>query len=93
MCRQNLSSACPMVNTSKVAEQLFGNATSGFVGYSHLTGGLAGGQAEFVRMPYGDANLLKIPDSVDDETALYLSDVLVTSYHQVLDSGVKEGDV
>lgn len=58
-----------------------------------LTGGFAGGQAEYVRVPFGDVNLLKIPDSVPDEKALYLSDVLVTSYHCVVDTGVKEGDI
>jgi len=55
-------------------------------------GGFAGGQAEQVRVPYGDVNLLKIPDGVPDEKALYLSDVLSTSFHCVEDTGVKEGD-
>lgn len=58
-----------------------------------LTGGFAGGQAEYVRVPYGDANLLKIPDNMPDEKALYLSDILCTSYHCVVDTGVKKGDV
>lgn len=62
-------------------------------GYSHFTGGFAGGQAEYVRVPYGDVNLLKIPDDVPDEKALYLSDVLCTSWNAVVDTGVKEGDV
>ncbi|KAK4702647.1 hypothetical protein P7C70_g3575, partial [Phenoliferia sp. Uapishka_3] len=60
---------------------------------SHFTGGFAGGQAEYVRVPWGDANLLKIPEGVPDEAALYLSDVLVTSYHCVVDTGVKKGDI
>ena len=62
-------------------------------GYSHFTGGFAGGQAEYVRVPYGDVNLLRLPDSVPDEKGLYLSDVLCTSWHCVVDTGVKEGDV
>ena len=57
------------------------------------TGGFAGGQAEYVRVPNGDVNLLKIPNDVPDEKALYLSDVLATSYHCVVDTGVKKGDV
>lgn len=65
----------------------------GMFGYSHFTGGFAGGQAEYVRVPYGDVNLLKIPDDVPDEKALYLSDVLATSWNAVVDTGVKEGDV
>lgn len=62
-------------------------------GYSHFTGGFAGGQAEYVRVPYGDVNLLKLPDDVPDEKGLYLSDVLATSWNCVVDTGVKEGDV
>lgn len=62
-------------------------------GYSHFTGGFAGGQAEFVRVPYGDVNLLPLPDDVPDEKGLYLSDVLCTSWNCVVDTGVKEGDV
>lgn len=63
------------------------------LGYSHFTGGYAGGQAEYVRVAYGDVNLLHIPDDVPDEKALYLSDVLSTSWNCVVDTGVKEGDV
>lgn len=62
-------------------------------GYSHLTGGFAGGQAEWVRVPYGDVNLLALPDDVPDERGLYLSDVLATSWHAVADTGVSKGDV
>jgi hypothetical protein len=62
-------------------------------GYSHFTGGFAGGQAEYVRVPYGDVNLLKLPASVPDEKGLYLSDVLCTSWNCVVDTGVEKGDV
>lgn len=62
-------------------------------GYSHFTGGFAGGQAEYVRVPFGDVNLLPLPDSVPDEKGLYLSDVLSTSWNCVVDTGVKDGDV
>ena len=62
-------------------------------GYSHFTGGFAGGQVEYVRVPYGDVNLLKIPDDVPDGKALYLSDVLGTSWNAVVDTGVEKGDV
>lgn len=50
-------------------------------------------QAEYTRIPYANFNLIKIPDSVPDEEALYLSDILATSYHQVMDTGVAQGDV
>lgn len=62
-------------------------------GYSHFTGGFAGGQAEYVRVPYGDVNLLKLPASVPDEKGLYLSDVICTSWNCVVDTGVEKGDV
>lgn len=62
-------------------------------GYSHFTGGFAGGQAEYVRVPYGDVNLLPLPEDVPDEKGLYLSDVVCTSWNAVVDTGVKEGDV
>lgn len=62
-------------------------------GYSHFTGGFAGGQAEYLRVPNGNVNLLPIPDDVPDEKALFLSDVIATSWHCVVDTGVKEGDV
>jgi threonine dehydrogenase-like Zn-dependent dehydrogenase len=61
-------------------------------GYSHFTGGFAGGQAEYVRVPLGDVNLLEIPDDVTDEKGLYLSDVLVTSYNAVKDTAVYPND-
>lgn len=64
----------------------------GLVGYSHFTGGFAGGQAEYVRVPHGDFNLLPIPDSVPDEQSLYLSDILPTSFNCVHDTRVYPGD-
>ena len=59
---------------------------TGIFGYSHFTGGFAGGQAEYLRVPYGDVNLLPIPDDVPDEKALYVSDVIATSWHCVVDT-------
>lgn len=72
---------------------MYGHRDAGFFGYSHFTGGFPGGQAEYVRVPFGEVNLLRIPDNVPDEHALYLSDIFPTSYHAVVDTGVKEGDV
>lgn len=62
-------------------------------GYSHFTGGFAGGQAEYVRVPYGNVNLLPLPDDVSDEKGLYLSDVICTSWNCVADTAVYKGDV
>lgn len=91
-CRQNISSQCEMTNANSTMKAMYGGRTSGFFGYSHLTGGFAGGQAEYVRVPLGDVNLLEIPDDVPDEKGLFLSDVLCTSYHCVKDTRVEEGD-
>lgn len=91
-CKQGLSSACDLTNGSEVFNALLGHRIAGCFGYSHLTGGFAGGQAEYVRVPYGDVNLLKLPDDVPDEKGLYLSDVLCTSYNCVHDTAVYPGD-
>lgn len=77
----------------RLMNAMYGHRDAGFFGYSHLTGGFAGGQAEYVRVPFGECNLLPVPDSVSDEQVIYLSDILPTSYHAVVDTGVKEGDV
>jgi len=92
-CKQKLSSQCEKTNSNTIENGMYGGRTAGMFGYSHFTGGFAGGQAEYTRVPLGDVNLLKIPDNVPDEKALYLSDVLCTSWHCVVDTGVKKGDV
>jgi len=91
-CKEGLSSMCDRTNGSEVGNVLHGQRIAGVFGYSHLTGGFAGGQAEYVRVPYADVNLLKLPDDVPDEKGLYLSDVLCTSYHCVHDTGVYKGN-
>jgi threonine dehydrogenase-like Zn-dependent dehydrogenase len=61
------------------------------LGYSHLTGGYPGAQAEYTRVPYADVNCLPVPDYIPDETALYLSDIIPTSYFGTELGGVKQG--
>ncbi|KAJ7217737.1 GroES-like protein [Mycena pura] len=92
-CKQKLSSMCDRTSTSGLQNAMYGHRDAGIFGYSHFTGGFPGGQAEYVRVPKGNVNLLPIPDSIPDEKALYLSDILPTSYHAVVDVGVKSGDV
>ena len=82
---------CDRTNSSALQEKLYGKPFAGLFGYSHFAGGFAGGQAEYVRAPFGDFNLLKIPDSVPDEKALYLSDIVPTSYHSVVCADVEKG--
>jgi threonine dehydrogenase-like Zn-dependent dehydrogenase len=92
-CQKELYSQCEKTNENTIENALYGKHTAGMFGYSHFTGGFAGGQAEYLRVPYGNVNLLSIPDDVPDEKALFLSDVLATSWHCVVDTGVKKGDV
>ncbi|XAO27185.1 hypothetical protein I312_106027 [Cryptococcus bacillisporus CA1280] len=80
-------------NDSSVSGNMWGQRDSAFFGYGHLTGGWPGGQAEYVRVPFGEVNCLKVPAEVPDEQALYLSDILPTSYHAVVDTGVQKGDI
>jgi len=92
-CKQKLSSQCERTNDNTIENTMYGGRTAGMLGYSHFTGGFAGGQAEFVRVAFGDVNLLPLPDDVPDEKGLYLSDVVCTAWHCVVDTGVKDGDV
>lgn len=91
-CQRKQSSQCERTNANTMENAMYGGRTAGMFGYSHFTGGFAGGQSEYTRVPYGDVNLLKLPDDVPDEKGLYLSDVLSTSWNGVVDTGVEEGD-
>ena len=92
-CKQKLSSQCERTNANTTQNAMYGGRTAGIFGYSHLTGGFCGGQAEYTRVPFGDVNLLKLPEDVPDEKGLYLSDVLCTSWNCCVDTGVGQGDV
>jgi threonine dehydrogenase-like Zn-dependent dehydrogenase len=76
-----------------MAEKLYGYSTSGLFGYSHLTGGYAGGQAQYARVPFADVGPLKIPDGIPDEKVLFLSDILPTGYMAAENCEIKPGDV
>ncbi|EIW86637.1 GroES-like protein [Coniophora puteana RWD-64-598 SS2] len=91
-CQKKLSSFCDNTNHSSLQNYMYGTRDAGFFGYSHFTGGFPGGQSEYVRVPIGEVNLLPIPDGISDEKVIYLSDVLPTSYHSVVDTGVEDGD-
>lgn len=91
-CKREEYTGCATTNPSRLAEKMFGHALCGVYGYGHLVGGYSGGQAEYVRVPFADVNCLPIPDDVPDEKALYLSDVICTSFHACELGTVKEGD-
>jgi threonine dehydrogenase-like Zn-dependent dehydrogenase len=80
-CRNELYSVCENSNPNAgLAEKMFGHPTAGIFGYSHLTGGYAGGQAEYARVPYADVGPIKIEDDLPDEQVLFLSDILPTGF-------------
>jgi threonine dehydrogenase-like Zn-dependent dehydrogenase len=82
-CQNGKPSMCETTNPSSQMESLYGQRTAGLFGYSHLTGGYHGGQAEYVRVPFADYNLLKVPNNGPDEKYLFLSDIICTGWHGV----------
>jgi threonine dehydrogenase-like Zn-dependent dehydrogenase len=92
-CKKDLWSACDNSNpTPGTAETLYGYSGSGLFGYSHMLGGFAGGQAEYVRVPFADVGPLKIPDGLEDEQVLFLSDIFPTGYQAAENCNIQEGD-
>jgi threonine dehydrogenase-like Zn-dependent dehydrogenase len=80
-CTAQLWSCCENSNPNAgIAEKMFGHPLSGIFGYSHLTGGYAGGQAEYVRVPFADVGPLRVGPELTDEQVLFLSDILPTGY-------------
>jgi threonine dehydrogenase-like Zn-dependent dehydrogenase len=92
-CERELFSLCENSNpNAKLAEKFWGHSPAGIFGYSHLLGGYAGGQAEYVRVPFADIGPLKIPEAVDDEKALFLGDILPTGYMAAENCNIQPGD-
>jgi threonine dehydrogenase-like Zn-dependent dehydrogenase len=93
-CQNGMTSLCDNSNpNASAAEKLYGYSGAGLFGYSHLFGGYAGGQAQYARVPFADVGPLKIPDSVDDEQALFLSDTFPTGYVAAENCCIRPGDV
>ena len=92
-CKRGLWSCCDNSNpNAAVAETLYGFSPSGLFGYSHMLGGYAGGQAEYVRVPFADVGPIKIPDGVPDEQVLFLSDIFPTGYMAAENCNIQRGD-
>jgi threonine dehydrogenase-like Zn-dependent dehydrogenase len=92
-CRRDLWSLCDNSNPdAAAAEKLYGYTPSGLFGYSHLLGGYAGGQAEYVRVPFADVGPLKIPDGLADEQVLFLTDIFPTGYMAAENCDIQPGD-
>ncbi len=93
-CAADMYSLCENSNPNAgMAEKLWGHASAGMFGYSHLTGGFAGGQAEYVRVPFADVGPIKIENDLPDEKVLFLSDIFPTAYMGAEMCDIRPGDV
>jgi threonine dehydrogenase-like Zn-dependent dehydrogenase len=92
-CERQLFSLCENSNpNAPLAEKMWGHSPAGIFGYSHMLGGYAGGQAEYVRVPFADVGPLRVPATLADEQVLFLSDVLPTGYMAAENCGINPGD-
>src|SRR3712207_1798150 len=93
-CRHDLWAGCENSNpNAALAEKMFGHTACGIFGYSHLTGGYAGGQADYARVPFADVGPMKIEDDLTDEQVLFLTDIFPTGYMGAEFCDIKGGDV
>jgi threonine dehydrogenase-like Zn-dependent dehydrogenase len=93
-CAREQWSLCDNSNPNAgMAERLYGFSCSGLFGYSHLFGGYSGGQAEYVRVPFADVGPMVVPDEIEDDRVLYLTDIFPTGYMAAENADIKPGDV
>jgi threonine dehydrogenase-like Zn-dependent dehydrogenase len=93
-CKSGLWSLCDNSNpNAHIAEKVYGYSGSGLFGYSHMYGGYAGGQAEYVRVPFADVGPIKVPPHLPDEKVLFLTDIFPTGYMAAENCDIKPGDV
>jgi threonine dehydrogenase-like Zn-dependent dehydrogenase len=92
-CQKTLFSCCDTSNpNAELARKAMGHSPAGLFGYSHLLGGFAGGQAEYLRVPFADVGPLKIESGLPDDKVLFLSDIFPTGYMAAENCGIEEGD-
>ena len=92
-CKRGNFSVCERSNRNKhLAAKAFGHTTAGLFGYSHLTGGYAGGQAEYLRVPFADATHIKVPVGIPDEKLLFLSDIFPTGWQAAVQCDIEPTD-
>lgn len=92
-CKRSEYAACDTTNpNAEMARKAMGHAPAGLFGYSHLTGGYAGGQAEYLRVPHADVGPIKIESDLSDEQVLFLSDIFPTGYMAAENCGIEPGD-
>lgn len=92
-CKHDMWSCCDNSNPNAgVPEQLYGYPTAGLFGYSHMTGGYAGGQAEYARVPFADVGPYKVPEGLTDEQVVFLTDIFPTGYMAAENCNIQPGD-
>jgi threonine dehydrogenase-like Zn-dependent dehydrogenase len=92
-CRRGNFSVCERTNRNKaLADTAFGHTTAGLFGYTHLTGGYPGGQAEYLRVPFADRTHIKVPDGIADEKLLFLSDIFPTGWQAAVQCDIQPTD-
>lgn len=92
-CKRGNFSVCERTNrNAKLAAAAFGHPTAGLFGYTHLTGGYAGGQAEYLRVPFADATHIKVPNGIPDEKLLFLSDIFPTGWQAAVQCDIQPED-
>ena len=92
-CERGLFSCCERSNPNhKIAETMWGHSPAGLFGYSHALGGYAGGQAEYVRVPFADVGTIQVPDDLSDEQVLFLSDIFPTGWMAAVNCDIQPGD-
>jgi threonine dehydrogenase-like Zn-dependent dehydrogenase len=92
-CARTQYSLCENSNPNAwIAEKMMGHSPAGVFGYSHMLGGFAGGQAEYVRVPFADVGPLKVGSHLTDEQVLFLSDILPTGYMAAEMAAIEPGD-
>ena len=92
-CKRGNFSVCQTTNRKKyLADKVFGHATAGLFGYTHLTGGYPGGQAEYLRVPFADTTHIKVPDGIPDEKVLFLGDIFPTGWQAAVQCDIQPTD-
>src|SRR3954453_3264326 len=92
-CKKTLFSLCDTSNpNAEMARKVMGQSPAALFGYSHMLGGFAGGQAEFLRVPFADVGPIKIPEGLPDEKVLFLSDIFPTGYMGAENADIEPGD-